>query len=272
MKNRKACIDALLLDKGVKFINDKIEFWFNFDSKLDDDVPDVFAGAITSLIYNGKYGKREFLDPVNAEVPFMYMFHDRYKRCMQVDEIKLFHNNDNLGIPIKLYSSSYEYHSHYRKDDMVSVVVLSYPFYSGDKIFRLRRVISLLDCYPCIVENVSLIDTEYPELESPDFSLSYCSHINSRGLPLAVSRHDKLHNGFIVSYNESIPSNMYFFNSNTRMERMPKDNPSFFSWTLDRTKCVVNVHSFARVNVYTDKILNDFICISDILAAEESVS
>lgn len=253
MYKKKSYIDALLKDKGAKFINDKVELWLNFDCKLDN-YGEFYAGAITSLLIE----KKEFLDPVNAELPFMYMFHDREKRCMQIDTIQLFSPNDQLNLPISLFNSSYEYHSHYREDDMVSMIILSCPIYSNNRIFRLKRKISLPDNSSCLIEEVTLIGDNVSLEEIPDFSLSYYSHVHSRLEPLKMYVNDNLKNGFIMSYEQSIPKVFYQFYSNVVIDERPEERINSFSWRLSKTKKVINVHSFARESVYLPFIGSDF--------------
>lgn len=238
-------IDALLKDKGVKLINERLEAWFNIHQKPDYDGGDFYAGSITSLLLDNK----EFLDPANAYFPDLYMFHDREKRCMQIDKVQLYNpvNNEPVGCPISLFNQPYKYeHQNIIPDENLSITLLScqLPYYYEKKRFRLKRVLSLPSNLACIIDDVSLVnDDGTTEENTPNFALTYYSHIHSRLSPL---KRQLIPTGFIMYYEASYPMVLYCFKSNVMIGKNPEQRNNSFSWQLSKCNKIRSVHSFMR--------------------------
>lgn len=92
-------------DRGVKFINDYLQVWFNLVPDPENDGRNWYAGSATSALLDN----REILDPVRADALWLFMCHDREKRCMQIDQIQLYHSggSEELGKPVQLSDKAY---------------------------------------------------------------------------------------------------------------------------------------------------------------------
>ena len=237
-------VDALLKDKGMKLINERIEAWFNIHQKPDYDGGDFYAGSITSLLLDNK----EFLDPVNAPIPDRYMFHDREKRCMQIDKVQLYDSKNNLklGDSIDLFNQSYKYKNNVSNSNKISVTLQSCQLPYNNNIFRLERTISLHSNSDYIIDDIALVNENGSNENLPNFILSYYSHIHSKFAPLKLDIPSQLQNSFIMSNKDVYPVVSYGFISNIAIEKYPVEQSNSFLWELSPCQKIRSVHSFMR--------------------------
>jgi hypothetical protein len=183
-------------DRGVKFINDRLQVWFNLVPDPENDGKNWYAGSTTSaLLYD-----KEILDPKNADTPWLYMCHDREKRCMQIDQIQLYDSlgKGKLGQPAQLFSKPYRLIAKSGpvqpgsvQPGFIEITVASSPFECiypvGGGMRRLEcelhRVIRLAAEASYLDEELSIHvkSGAEPGTESvaPCFAVCYYAHINA---------------------------------------------------------------------------------------------
>jgi hypothetical protein len=173
-------------NRGVKFINDHLKVWFNLVPDPENDGKNWYAGSATSALLDN----REILDPVKADCLWLYMCHDREKRCMQIDQIQLCEspNSKELGDPARLSDKEYQLidQSVRVEPEFVEITVASSPFQCtypvGGEMAQLtcelRRVIGLKAEASCVYEKLS-IHVEPGAEPEPCFAVRYYAHLNT---------------------------------------------------------------------------------------------
>ena len=238
-------IDALYKDRGMKIINGSMEAWLNFHEKPEKDTGSFYAGAITSLLLDNK----EFLDPANANYPDMFMFHDREKRCMQIDKVQLHDRNGRKNNPFFLFNKSYEYIGHeiFSKKKLNITFLSCNILYDGKKL-RLKRELSLPYGSRYIVEDISLIDDKGFVQKKNNFTIGYYNHIHTRLSSLQSCFSPDFPDGFMMYYDCSYPAVIYGFTSDAILEKKPKEQHNSFSWEISGGPCIRCVHFFMKSN------------------------
>jgi len=197
-------------DRGVKLINDRLQLWFNLVPDPENDGKNWYAGSTTSaLLYD-----REMLDPLKADLPWLYMCHDREKRCMQIDQIQLYDSlgKGKLGQPAQLFSKPYRLiaksepvQSGSVQPEFIEITVASSPFECINPVGGgMRRLECELHRVIRLAAEASYLDEELsihvkpgaePGTESvaPCFALRYYAHINPGWAGLSVRKSEDAH-------------------------------------------------------------------------------
>jgi hypothetical protein len=184
-------------NRGVKFVNDCAQVWFNLVADPENDGNKWYAGSTTSAVLSGWWGEREILDAEKADWPSLYMFHDREKRCMQIDQIQLYDSRggEKLGDAAQLFDKPYRLiaNSERVQPEFVEVTVASSPFdctYAvGGKPRQLEcelhRVIRLEADANYLDEKLSIHVRSGAE-PMPWYAVRYYAHINAGWSGLSV--------------------------------------------------------------------------------------
>ena len=242
-------------ERGVKFINDRLKVWFNLVPDPENDGKNWYAGSTTSaLLYD-----REILDPHRADLPWLYMCHDREKRCMQIDQIQLYDSlgKGKLGQPAQLFSKPYRLiaKSEPVQPGFIEITVASPPFECiypvGGGMRRLEcelhRVIRLAAEASYLDEELSIHvkSGAEPGTESvaPRFAVRYYAHINAGWADLSVHKSDDAH-AFVAGADwGACPA--YGFGCDARIADLTWDSSRVWA-LLSPCKSLRCRHSFTR--------------------------
>jgi hypothetical protein len=133
-----------IVGTGVKFINDRLELWFNLNCNLNAGGYCCYSGSATSVQLN----RKEILD-----VLFDPKFHDVEKRSMQLDYIRLYRQPWDLPSSPELppYSCHYFAERNYRLESrsegpVRATITISSEIFSYDYTDPVTREASWLDC------------------------------------------------------------------------------------------------------------------------------
>ena len=241
---------------GAKLSGHRLEVWFNFTKDLDRDGKNFYGGSATTVLLDGK----EALDPYRALTPWLYMFHDHEKRCMQIDQLQFWDEQSNakLGCPINMLGLSYELESHSKDKNVVSITIISSPFrhnYKGTNTnYCLRRTITLHVTSDLLAEELSVECLGADNVNFiPKFSVRYFSYV-AWGNKEPQFYWDKGNPYFAVGHPTGPgPYPGYGFVSNTSIQSINSPAPNYpfpslsqnsFSWALSPSKAVTCWHLF----------------------------
>ena len=236
-------------NRGVKFINDHLEVWFNLVPDPENDGKNWYAGSATSALLDN----REILDPVKADCLWLYMCHDREKRCMQIDQIQLCEspNSEELSDPVWLFDK--EYHlidqSVRVEPEFAEITVASSPFQCAYVVggemaqltCELQRVIGLEAEASCVYEKLSIHVKSGAEPE-PCFAVRYYAHINTGWGGLTVYGRVQ---AFVAGTNWGARS-AYAFACNARIAELKCGPSKVWAW-VSPCKSLQCWHAFSRV-------------------------
>jgi hypothetical protein len=272
----KANNDVIVIgNHGAKFINQRLDLWFNLAPDPENDGKNWYAGSATSVLLDGK----EELDPFTAEISWLYLAQDREKRCMQVDWVQLWDRQARMpvGSPINIYDRPYELLSESTTAEEVAITIASAPFeqdYPGENgtaIFRLHRTIRLHRNSDLLTEELSIRKPENSsqKIDTPYFTAHYFSYIAFHSRPEVYWNPDSP-NYFAVGCSGGFgPFPGYGFASDVDIMELnhpandfpyEQDRINTFAWKLAPCKLAKCLHLFMRYEPHNfgDRVKDSF--------------
>ena len=250
------------VERGLIFCNERLNIFFNLVPEKDYEWEEWYSGSATSVLLDGK----EIMDIGD------WLYHDKEKRCMQIDKItipsapwdKAPDNN------IHIYNKSYRIISiNDNRPNRVSVTIATEPF---DYVFvnpldgsqscvpvSLYRIISL-GRYADYVNEKIFIKPCHSDFNSKlkkillRFKARYFSYINI-GYNTKIYYFSGVPDWFAIGNNEFPPYNGYGFATDVHNETVINPHPNFpnatnaynsYSWLTGEGREINCIHHFSH--------------------------
>lgn len=251
------------LERGVRFVNNRLIVWFNLVSAPEGDQRNWYAGSATSV----QLDHQEILDPFHA-AKGEWLGQDPEKRCLQVAELQL------PGLPhpkspyyqVCLFNHPYRLVSQSSGPVRASITIATEPFdYIGSDpitgenchlICELYRVISLYAGADYLVEELFVkgkpkLDqgesTEHTEAIALHFAPRYFAHMHMGEQP-EISQPPHVPSWFAVA-SSAAPNPGYGFVTDLHIDAVTyphEGDQSRFSWQLLPCTSAKCLHLFMR--------------------------